>query len=95
MALGGCGWAERWCGQEQQRACKIPGGWPGENSSRRSFAGCCGAKCTLHVTAAPGGGKARKQTAAGGWPLTLGCAGGAVGSVQGLSRRLDSGHLVL
>jgi hypothetical protein len=28
--------------------------------------------------------------AAGGRPLTLGCAGGAVGSVQGLSRRVET-----
>jgi hypothetical protein len=30
---------------------------------------------------ARGGGKSRKRTAAGGRPRTLGCAGGAVGSV--------------
>ncbi len=38
----------------------------------------------------PGGGKSRKRTAAGGRPLTLGCAGGAVGSVQGLSQRVET-----
>ncbi len=43
--------------------------------------------------AVPGGGKSRKLTA-GGRPLTLGCAGGAVRSVLGLSRSVDKVLLV-
>jgi hypothetical protein len=69
---------------------KTPGGVPGENSSRRGSAGCCGAKCTQHAAAAPGGGKSRKRMAAGGRPRALESAGGAAGSVQGLSRRVDT-----
>jgi hypothetical protein len=69
---------------------KTPGGWPGENGSRRGSAGCGRAKCTRRAAAAHGGGKSRKRRAVGGWPRTLGCAGGAVGSVQGLSRRVDT-----
>ncbi len=69
---------------------KTPDGVPGENGSRRSFAGCCGAKCSRRAAEAPGGGKSRKRTAAGGRPRTLGSAGSAVGLVQGLSQRVDT-----
>jgi len=69
---------------------KTPGGGPGENGSQRGSAGCCGAKYSRRAIAAPGGEKSRKRTAAGGQPRTLGCAGGAVGSEQGLSLRVDT-----
>jgi hypothetical protein len=69
---------------------KTPSDVPGENGSRRGSAGCCGAKCTRLAAAAPGGGKSRKRSVAGGRPRTLGCAGTAVGSVQGLSLRVDT-----
>jgi hypothetical protein len=69
---------------------KTPGGVPGENGSRRRSAGCSGAKCTRRAAAVPGGGKSRKRTAAGGRPRTLCSAGGTVGSVQGLSLRVDT-----
>jgi hypothetical protein len=39
---------------------------------------------------APGGGKSRKRTAADGRPRALGNAGGAAGSVHGLSLRVDT-----
>jgi hypothetical protein len=42
------------------------------------------------VAEAPGGGKSRKRTAAGGRPRALGNAGGAAGSVHGLSLRVDT-----
>jgi hypothetical protein len=45
---------------------KTPGGVPGENGSRRGSAGSSGAKCTRRAATAPGGGKSRKRTAAGG-----------------------------
>ena len=38
----------------------------------------------------PGGGKSRKRTAAGGRPRILGSAGGAAGSMHGLSLRVDT-----
>ncbi len=69
---------------------KIPGAVPGENGSRRGSAGCCGAKCARRAAPAPGGGKSRKRAVAGGRPWTLDCAGDAVGSVQGLSVRVDT-----
>jgi hypothetical protein len=62
---------------------KTPGGVPGENGSRCGSAGRCGAKHTLRAATAPGGGKSRKRTAAGGRPQTLGSAVGAVRLVQG------------
>jgi len=69
---------------------KTPGGVPGENGSRRGSAGGSGAKCTRRAATAPGGGKSRKRTAAGGRPRTLGSAGGAAGSVHGLSMSVDT-----
>ncbi len=69
---------------------KTLGSEPRENGSQRGSAGCCGAKCTRRAAAAPGSGKSRKRTAGGGRPLILGSAGGAAGSVQGLSRRVDT-----
>ncbi len=38
---------------------------PGENGSRRGSAGCCGAKCTRWVHAAPGGGLRRRHCGVG------------------------------
>jgi hypothetical protein len=61
----------------------------GEKGSQRGSLACSGAKCTLRAAVSPGGGKSRKRTAAGGQPLALGCAGGAVGSVEGFSRMVD------
>ncbi len=69
---------------------KTPGGVPGENGSRRGSVGSSGAKCTRRAATAPGGGKSRKRTAAGGRPRALGNAGGAAGSVHGLSLRVDT-----
>jgi hypothetical protein len=50
--------------------CKNPWLRARENGSRRGFASCCWAKCTRRAATAPGGGKSRKRTAAGGRPRT-------------------------
>jgi hypothetical protein len=71
------GRAAEWSRTAAERT-KTPGGWPGENGSRRGSSGRSRAKCTWRAAAAPGGGKFQKRTAVGGRPRTLGCAGGAV-----------------
>jgi hypothetical protein len=43
---------------------KTPGGWPGENGSRRGSAGCCGVKCTWRPLAGENPGSGRWRQAA-------------------------------
>jgi len=68
---------------------KPPGGWPGGNGSLVVSAEMSGAKCTLRLVRAPGGGKSRKRTP-GGRPRGRGNAGGAEGSLQAFRRRVET-----
>ncbi len=68
---------------------KPPGGWPGGNGSLVVSAELSGAKCTLRLVRAPGGGKSRKRTP-GERPRGRGNAGGAEGSLQAFRRRVET-----
>ncbi len=70
--LGGLVRAERRQELERRQGVQKPGGWPGENGSRRGSLACGGAKCTQRVAEMPGTGESRKQTAAGWAPAAPG-----------------------
>jgi hypothetical protein len=94
MAHGGCGRAERRCGRERRWGVQNPGGVPGTTVPGAVLLVALEQSVPSGPPRPPGGGKSRKRTAAGGRPRTLGSAG-AVGSVDGLSLRVDTlFHLV-
>jgi hypothetical protein len=91
MVLGGCGRAERRHGRERRRDGQKPlAVGQGKMVPGSVLLVAVGRSVPSGPLRPLGGGKSRKQTAAGGRPRTLGCAGGAVGSEQGLSLRVDT-----
>jgi hypothetical protein len=89
-ALGGGERAERQCGRERRRGMQKPLAACQGKTNPGAVRLVALAKCTRRAATAPGGGKSRKRTAAGGRPRALGNAGGAAGSVHGLSLRVDT-----
>jgi hypothetical protein len=85
--LGGCRLAEGQCGRERRLGVQKPLA-AGQGKT------VPGAVLLFAVGRSASGGAPRSRAGenpgSGRRPQTLGCAGGAVGSVQGLSRRVDT-----